>query len=183
MHRSPPICSWIIACFDTILYSWQCFWSCDRAYSLGWKATLHMNDLRLLYCWHDTALIVAFTFSFPDNQISRCPKPSEGGTLEQFEAFFTAVETLSSGAIFFVAISLHVRPFWCNAMMTVRLSWGNHCKQFYKQLVKVNPTPVFILFILFTWRICKLTLTLWTVLQVRVRDILWDFITSEVCHC
>ena len=32
--------------------------NCEWAHSLGWEATPHMNGLRMLYCWHDTGLIV-----------------------------------------------------------------------------------------------------------------------------
>ena len=53
--------------------------NCEWAHSLGWEATPHMNGLRMLYCWHDTGLMVALTLSSVDKLFSGCPKQSERG--------------------------------------------------------------------------------------------------------
>ena len=42
-----------------------------------------MNGLRMLYCWHDTGLMVALTLSSPDKLFSRCPKQSERGFIRE----------------------------------------------------------------------------------------------------
>ena len=43
----------------------------ERAHSLGWKATPHMDGLRMLHCWHNTGLMVAFTFEQSIFQMSQ----------------------------------------------------------------------------------------------------------------
>ena len=57
--------------------------NCEWAHSLGWEATPHMNGLRMLYCWHDTGLMVALTLSSPDKLFSRCHKQSERGFIRE----------------------------------------------------------------------------------------------------
>ena len=47
--------------------------NCEWAHSLGWETTPHMNSLRMLYCWHDTGLMVALTLSYPDKLFFRLP--------------------------------------------------------------------------------------------------------------
>ena len=42
-----------------------------------------MNGLRMLYCWHDTGLMVALTLSSPDKLFSGCPKQSESGFIRE----------------------------------------------------------------------------------------------------
>ena len=46
-------------------------------------AEMHMNGLRMLYCWHDTGLMVALTLSSPDKLFSRCPKQLERGFIRE----------------------------------------------------------------------------------------------------
>ena len=47
--------------------------NCEWDHSLGWEATPHMNGIRMLYCWHDTGLMVALTLSSRDKLFFRMP--------------------------------------------------------------------------------------------------------------
>lgn len=67
--------------------------------SLGWEATSHMNGLRMLYCWHDTGLMVAPTFSSPDKLFSGCLKQSERGFIREKD--FTPVLSSPNPCIFY----------------------------------------------------------------------------------
>lgn len=54
--------------------------NCERAHSLGWQATPHMDCIRMLHYWHDTGLVVMLTFSSEDKWFS---KQSEGGFIRE----------------------------------------------------------------------------------------------------
>lgn len=141
MHCSSPNCCWIVGrscCWRLFWYhSWfmAVFWgqNCEWAHSLGWEATSHMNGLRMLYCWHDTGLMVALTLNSPDKPFSRCPKQSETGVIGEndfapvLSSPFTilSAEDQSAPRVFFeekglLCCLLDTRPSSKSLRLTVR---------------------------------------------------------------
>lgn len=78
---------------------------------LGKIVCQHPNGLRMLYCWHDTGLMIVLTVSSRDNHFYRCPKESEGGFIKE-NNFSQPSAVQSLHFLQNVSLSLRVFFFW-----------------------------------------------------------------------
>ena len=92
-----------------------------------------MNALKVLYCWHDTGLMVALTLSSPDKLFSGCPKQSETGFIRENDftpvlsspipvpfAEYQSVPDAFPGEKWLLCLLLDTRPSSKSLRLTVR---------------------------------------------------------------
>ncbi|CDQ77094.1 unnamed protein product [Oncorhynchus mykiss] len=89
-HCSSQNCSWMVgrSCSRRMCWYHSLFMAVFLGKIVSEPTPLaekqpHMNGLRMLYCWHDTGVMVALTWSSPDKLFSRCPKQSERGFVRE----------------------------------------------------------------------------------------------------